>query len=109
MNAVLDLLLQHKSDRSFSHQPITGGDLDAIIEAGDRSPTSMNGQQVSVVVVQDAARRARIAELADDHAILANNRSVGWPAVDPQPGTQLPAGVLPRRQADRCKAGAAGR
>ncbi len=31
----------------------------------------MNGQQVSVVVVQDAARRARIAELAGDQAWIA--------------------------------------
>ena len=64
MNAVLSLLADHRSDRSFTDEPVSDAALDAIIRAGRRAPTSCNGQHVSVVVVRDNEKRARIADLA---------------------------------------------
>lgn len=64
MNETLSLLTSRKSDRSFSDEPITEADLDAVIAAGHQAPTSCNGQHVSVVVVRDPEKRSRIAECA---------------------------------------------
>ncbi|MDL2210827.1 nitroreductase family protein [Desulfovibrio sp. OttesenSCG-928-O18] len=63
MNETLHLLHTRKSDRSFTEEPVSDAHLDAVILAGHRAPTSCNGQHVSVVVVKDAAKRARLAEL----------------------------------------------
>lgn len=71
MNPTLDLLHTHHSDRSFTDEAITEQDLAAIVEAAYRAPTSINGQQVSVVVVRDAAKRARIAEIAGGQPWIA--------------------------------------
>ncbi len=64
MHSTLSLLEGHRSDRSFTSEAVSDAALDAVIRAGHRAPTSCNGQHVSVVVVRDAAKRARIAELA---------------------------------------------
>ena len=71
MNPTLELLHKHHSDRSFTDEPISEQELDAIVEAAHRAPTSINGQQVSVVVVRDAAKRARIAEIAGGQPWIA--------------------------------------
>ena len=63
-NAVLNVLDGHKSERAFSAQPVDNAVIDSVLEAAWRGPTSVNGQQISVVVVRDAARRARLAEIA---------------------------------------------
>jgi FMN reductase [NAD(P)H] len=71
MNPTIALLHAHRSDRSFTDEPIADADLAAIVEAGRRAPTSMNGQQVSLVVVRDPARRARLAKLAGGQPWIA--------------------------------------
>ena len=63
MNETISLLTTRKSDRNYTDQPVSDADLDAVIRAGHQAPTSCNGQHVSVVVVKDAKKRARIAEL----------------------------------------------
>src|SRR5512143_18394 len=45
--------------------------LNAIVEAAHCAPTSMNMQEISLVVVRDAERRARIAELAGGQTWVA--------------------------------------
>jgi len=71
MNETLKLQHSHRSDRSFTDAPISDADLDAIVEAAYRAPTSINSQQISVVVVRDAATRARIAEIAGGQTWIA--------------------------------------
>lgn len=71
MNPTLELLHSHRSDRAFTDQPLSEAELDAIVEAGYRGPTSINGQQVSLVVVRDPARRARLAEIAGGQPWIA--------------------------------------
>ncbi|WP_273429429.1 NADPH-dependent oxidoreductase [Chitinibacter tainanensis] len=71
MNATLELMHQHRSVRSYTEQAIEPAVLDAILDAAYKGPTSINGQQVSLVVVQDAARRAKIAEIAGGQPWIA--------------------------------------
>lgn len=71
MNETLTLLMERKSDRSFTDEAVAGADLDAVINAGHQAPTSCNGQHVSVIVVRDAAKRAKIAEYAGNQPWIA--------------------------------------
>ncbi|TDR73594.1 NADPH-dependent oxidoreductase [Paludibacterium purpuratum] len=71
MNPTLEQMQQHHSVRSYQDKPVDPAVLDAILDAAWKGPTSINGQQVSLVVVQDAARRARIAEIAGGQPWIA--------------------------------------
>lgn len=70
-NETLHLLQTHRSDRSFLDTPVSDADLAEIVDAAQRAPTSNNGQHISLVVVRDAARRAKIAQLANNQAWIA--------------------------------------
>lgn len=69
MNHTIELLKQHRSERSYLDKPIPEEVLSAIIDKVHLSPTSVNSQQVSIVVVRDPARRARIAEIAGGQSV----------------------------------------
>lgn len=71
MNDTLSFMQSHRSDRSYSSEPVSDALLDEIIKAAQCGPSSMNGQQTSLVVVRDAAKRARIAELAGNQPWIA--------------------------------------
>lgn len=71
MNDTLDLMQSHRSIRSYTGEPVSDAMLDQIIRAAWHGPTSMNAQEISLVVVRDAAKRARIAELAGGQAWIA--------------------------------------
>lgn len=71
MNDTINLMQSHRSSRSYSSEPVSDALLDEIIKAAQCGPSSMNGQQTSLVVVRDAAKRARIAELAGDQPWIA--------------------------------------
>ena len=71
MNDTVRLLQSHHSDRSYKSDPIPDEILDNIVEAAHRAPTSINTQEVSIVVVKDAGRRKRISEIAGGQPWLA--------------------------------------
>jgi FMN reductase [NAD(P)H] len=71
MNETVQLLQSHRSERSYKSDPIPDEILDNIIEAAHLAPTSMNSQQVTVVVVKDPERRRRIAEIANGQSWIA--------------------------------------
>lgn len=71
MNETLTIQHSHRSIRSYKTDPVSNEMLDAIIEAGHRAPSSMNAQEISVVVVRDLERKTRIAELAGGQAWIA--------------------------------------
>lgn len=64
MNAVLNTLTQHRSIRRYTDEPVSDAHLNAIAQAAMAAPSSVNGQQVTIVCVQDAAKKQRIAEIA---------------------------------------------
>ncbi len=71
MNETLRTQHRHCSIRSYTDEAVSDEMLNAIIEAAHCAPTSMNAQEISLVVVRDAERRARIAELAGGQAWIA--------------------------------------
>ncbi|WP_434633639.1 NADPH-dependent oxidoreductase [Chromobacterium sp. CV08] len=71
MNETLQLMHTHRSVRSYRDTPVAPELLDAVLDAAWKGPTSINGQQVSLVVVQDAERRKRIAEIAGGQPWIA--------------------------------------
>lgn len=68
MNETLRIQQSHRSIRSYKPDPVSDAMLDQIIAAAHRAPTSMNAQEISLIVVRDAERRARIAELCGGQA-----------------------------------------
>ncbi|MEH2920689.1 NADPH-dependent oxidoreductase [Samsonia erythrinae] len=71
MNNTIELFSSHRSERSYLDKPIPDDVLDAIIQSAHLAPTSVNSQQVSLVVTRDPERRARIAELAGGQPWIA--------------------------------------
>lgn len=71
MNETIRIQQSHRSIRRYTADPVSDEMLDAIVESARHAPTSMNAQEISLVVVRDAERRARIAELAGGQAWIA--------------------------------------
>ena len=68
MNETLRIQQSH---RSYKADPVSDAMLDQIIAAAHRAPTSMNAQEISLIVVRDAEKRARIAELSGGQPWIA--------------------------------------
>lgn len=67
-NAVLKLLLDHRSVRSYLPRSLPTGTLETLVAAAQSAPTSSNLQAWSLVAVMDPQRKARLAELAGNQA-----------------------------------------
>ncbi|MBH0109262.1 NADPH-dependent oxidoreductase [Salinibacterium sp. NG22] len=65
------VLTSHESIRSFEATPIAAEALDAILVSARSAPTSSNLQAFSIIVVEDAERRARLAHLVGDQRYVA--------------------------------------
>ena len=68
ITAVIAQQLAHRSVRAFVGKPLPAGTLDLMMAAAQSAATSSNLQTWSVVAVQDAARKARIAEWTNGQA-----------------------------------------
>ncbi len=71
MNETIRLLHTHRSERSYKPDAVPEKMLEAILEAGLRAPSSKNSHQLTVIVVRDPERRAKIAEYAGGQAWIA--------------------------------------
>ena len=67
-NEVLTTLLSHRSVRAFLPKTLPDGTLETLVAAAQSAATSSNLQTWSVVAVEDAARKARLAEIAGGQA-----------------------------------------
>lgn len=63
-NDILAHLLAHRSTRSYLPDPLPPQTVETLVAAAQSAPSSSNLQTWSVVVVEDQARKARLAELA---------------------------------------------
>ena len=63
-NPVLTQLLQHRSVRSYADRALPDGVLPLLVAAAQSASSSSNLQVWSVIAVEDAARKARLASLA---------------------------------------------
>jgi FMN reductase [NAD(P)H] len=64
MNETVCTQKTHRSIRSYKSDPVSDEMLDQIIAAAHQAPTSMNAQEISLVIVRENDKRAKIAELA---------------------------------------------
>ncbi|WP_147197365.1 nitroreductase family protein [Pantoea sp. CCBC3-3-1] len=71
MNSVFDVLTAHKSERSFTEQPVDAAALERIVLSAYRAPTSVNSQQVSLVITRNAQAREKIAAIAGGQPWIA--------------------------------------
>lgn len=62
-SATIEMIHKHASVRSYKSDAVDRSLVEEIVVAGQRASTSSNMQCYSVVVVGDAAKRARLAEL----------------------------------------------
>ena len=62
MSHVYNVISKHRSIRKFKDQPVKDEDLQKILKAIQFAPTSVNGQQISVIVIKEKAAKARLAE-----------------------------------------------
>lgn len=63
MNETIEQLLNRRSVRNFTGESISDEDLKTIFKAAQRCPTSINGQQISLVYTRDKTMLKKIAEL----------------------------------------------
>lgn len=64
----IDLMLSHRSVRSYRADAVPAGTLEALVAAGQSAATSSNLQLWSVVAVEDQGRRDRLSVLAGNQA-----------------------------------------
>lgn len=68
---VIKQMLQRKSVRSFTGERVSDKDLETILQAAQRAPTSINGQQISLIYTRDKAKLAEIAQICGGQAHIA--------------------------------------
>lgn len=64
MNSTIKSILNHRSIRSYTNQAVENEKLNAILDCAQAAPSSINGQQMSVIVIKDQATKDKIAEYA---------------------------------------------
>ena len=70
MNETIATLMQHRSVRAFTDQPLAPNTLELLIAAAQSASTSSNLQTWSVVAIQDPARKQRLSDLAGKQAFI---------------------------------------
>lgn len=71
-NITLKNLQSRKSIRNFTGEHVNDGDLKVILETAQRAPTSINGQQISLVYTKDKATIEKIAQIAGGQPQIAS-------------------------------------
>jgi FMN reductase [NAD(P)H] len=67
-----DLLMKRRSVRNFEPKPIPDDVVDKLINAANNAPTACNIQPLSIVTVQEAERRAKLAQMIKRQPWLRN-------------------------------------
>lgn len=70
-NPTLTQLQNRKSIRHFTGDSVSDADLELIFKTAQRAPTSINGQQISLVYTRDKEKLKSIAELCGGQAHIA--------------------------------------
>ena len=72
MNPTIKQLSSRKSIRQFTGQSVSNEDLELIIKTAQRCPTSINGQQISLVYTRDKDKIKQIAQLCGGQEQVAS-------------------------------------
>lgn len=70
-NAAMALLMGRKSVRDYTDQPISASVKDQILQAALRAPTAGNQMLYTIIEVQDAALKTRLAVTCDNQPFIA--------------------------------------
>jgi nitroreductase len=71
MNEVIKNLMERKSVRSFTDQPISQEDITTILEAASNAPTAGNQQMYTILHITDQALKERLAVTCDNQPFIA--------------------------------------
>ena len=71
MNAILESLYQRKSVRSFTDQPVSDEDAEAILAAAAQAPTPGNQQLYTILRITDPALKQRLSVSCDKQPFIA--------------------------------------
>lgn len=71
MNSTIKSMQNHRSIRKYLDKDIPAEMLEAILASAQAMPTSINGQQLSIIVVKDKEKRAKIAEMTGNQKWIA--------------------------------------
>lgn len=81
-NAVIELILSHRSVRRFRKEVVDDALVRTIVSAAQSAPTGLNLQNWSIVHVTDAQRIQRLSVLADDQPWISNASIILFFVVD---------------------------
>ncbi|MDQ0253952.1 FMN reductase [NAD(P)H] [Evansella vedderi] len=70
MNEVINLLQNHRSFREYKADPVTDEQLETIVTSAMAAANWINGQQVTVIEVQDKPKKAKLAKLVGNQAYV---------------------------------------
>nr|WP_275422733.1 oxygen-insensitive NADPH nitroreductase [Paenibacillus mucilaginosus] len=70
VNAVIELLQNHRSIRKFKPDPLTPQQTEAIVTSAQMASTSSNVQAYTIIAVTDPAKKAELARLAGGQAYV---------------------------------------
>lgn len=70
MNDTISLLMNHRSVRKYTDQPVSQEQLEAIVAAGQMASSSSNVQAYSVVAVTDADLKNKLSECAGNQGYI---------------------------------------
>lgn len=71
MEALYKLMTSHRSIRKYKNKPVKEEHLKKILETAIHAPSSVNGQQFSVIVVKDDEKKKKIAEMTGGQPWIA--------------------------------------
>ncbi|WP_416825679.1 NADPH-dependent oxidoreductase [Ectobacillus polymachus] len=71
MNEVMKTLTNHRSIRSYTNEPVSEEQLNQIIAAAQAAPSSINGQQITIISIQDPEKKAKATEYVGNQPWVA--------------------------------------
>jgi nitroreductase/FMN reductase (NADPH)/FMN reductase [NAD(P)H] len=71
MNEVIKNLMERKSVRSFTDQPVSQENLKIILEAASNAPTAGNQQMYTILHITDQTLKEQLAETCDHQPFIA--------------------------------------
>lgn len=71
MNEVVKTIMDHRSIREYLDKKLTEEQINILTDCAQMAPSSINGQQVSIVVIKDQERKAKLSELCGNQHFIS--------------------------------------
>ncbi|WP_424765606.1 oxygen-insensitive NADPH nitroreductase [Paenibacillus sp. sgz302251] len=73
MNDIIKTIINHRSIRSYTNEPLTNEQIAAIVQSAQAASTSSFVQSYTIIGINDAEKKEKLAALAGDQAYVAKN------------------------------------